>query len=125
MLKDRPGRDRAASFRLYFISIPLGDAKFVTKEGRSAGQPLILIRTRNLGRFVPKFLAPAEGWWPSATNWQGLIFYVGDDHLVRFSVFFVMVYFVFFCQSIFHGENCETKSAVLTANSSFFIFSKN
>ena len=44
MLKDRPGRDRAASFRLYFISIPLGDAKFVTKEGRSAGQPLILIR---------------------------------------------------------------------------------
>ena len=44
MLKDRPGRDRAASFRLYFISIPLGDAKFVTKEGRSAGQAPILIR---------------------------------------------------------------------------------
>ena len=43
MLKDRPGQDRAASFRLYFISIPLGDAKFVTKEGRSAGQAPILI----------------------------------------------------------------------------------
>ena len=24
--------------------------------------------TRNLGRYAPKFLAPAEGWWPSATN---------------------------------------------------------
>ena len=31
--------------------------------------------TRNLGRYAPKFLAPAEGWWPSATNWQGLIFF--------------------------------------------------
>ena len=30
----------------------------------------------------------------------------------------------FFCRSIFHGENCETKSAVLTTNSSFYIFSK-
>ena len=50
MLKDRPRRDRAASFRLYFISIPLGDAKFVTKEGRreaaaEAGQASILINT--------------------------------------------------------------------------------
>ena len=25
--------------------------------------------TRNLGRYAPKFLAPAEGWWPSATDW--------------------------------------------------------
>ena len=32
---------------------------------------------------------------------------------------------LFFCRSIFHGENRETKSAVLTANSSFYIFSKN
>ena len=59
-----------------FISIPMGDAKFVTKEGRRAvgGQPPILSRTRNLGRYAPKFLAPAEGWWPSATDWQGLFF---------------------------------------------------
>ena len=28
-----------------------------------------IIRTRNLGRYAPKFLAPAEGWWPSATKW--------------------------------------------------------
>ena len=30
--------------------------------------------TRNLGRCAPKFLAPAEGWWPSATSQQGLFF---------------------------------------------------
>ena len=26
------------------------------------------MNTRNLGRYAPKFLAPAEGWWPSATD---------------------------------------------------------
>ena len=31
--------------------------------------------SRNLGRYAPKFLAPAEGWWPSATDWQGLNFF--------------------------------------------------
>ena len=83
----------------------MGDAKFVTKEGRragaGAGQAPILIRTRNLGRYAPKFLAPAEGWWPLATDWQGLIFYVGDDHIVRFSMFFVVVYFVFSVKAFF------------------------
>ena len=54
----------------------------------------------------------------------GKFFYVGDDHLVRFSVLFVVVYLVFFCGSIFHGENCKTKSPVLTANSSFYFFKK-
>ena len=61
-----------------FISIPLGDAQFVTKKGREGkgreGQAPILSKTRNLGRYAPKFLAPAEGWWPSATDWQGLFF---------------------------------------------------
>ena len=31
-----------------FISIPMGDAKFVTKEGRRAGQPPILSRISKL-----------------------------------------------------------------------------
>ena len=56
-----------------FISIPMGDAKFVTKEKKGRrGRAPILSKTRNLGRYAPKFLAPAEGWWPSATDWQGL-----------------------------------------------------
>ena len=38
------------------------------------GHMTIYIYTRNLGRYAPKFLAPAEGWWPSATDWQGLFF---------------------------------------------------
>ena len=28
--------------------------------------------TRNLDPYAPKFLAPAEGWRPSTTDWQGL-----------------------------------------------------
>ena len=55
-----------------FISIPMGDAKFVTKKGRGGQAPIL--STRNLGRYAPKFLAPAEGWWPSATDWQGIFF---------------------------------------------------
>ena len=35
-----------------------------------------ILNTRNLGRYAPKFLAPAEGWWPSATDWQGLNFFI-------------------------------------------------
>ena len=31
----------------------------------------LYIYTRNLGHYAPKFLALAEGWWPSATDWQG------------------------------------------------------
>ena len=27
-----------------------------------------ILVTRNLGRYAPKFLAPAEGWWPSASQ---------------------------------------------------------
>ena len=45
------------------------------------------ILTRNLGRYAPKFLAPAEVWWPSATDWQGLfIFFLGGG--VKFYFFF-------------------------------------
>ena len=62
----------------------------------------VISNTRNLGRYAPKFLAPAEGWWPSATDWQGLnFFYVGDDHLFCFSMFFVVVYFVFSVKAFF------------------------
>ena len=28
-----------------------------------------------MGRYAPKFLAAVEGWWPLATDWQGLIFF--------------------------------------------------
>ena len=34
-----------------------------------------ILWTRNLGRYAPKFLAPAEGWWPSTTDWQGFNFF--------------------------------------------------
>ena len=130
-----------------FISIPMGDAKFVTKEKRRGRAP-ILSKTRNLGRYAPKFLAPAEGWWPSATDWQGLNFFLHwknwkflkmfcknlCDKVSKIrnwrwpscSFFHALCCGVlcFFCQSIFHGENHETKSAVLTTNSSFFFFFK-
>ena len=62
----------------------MGDAKFVTKERR--GLPPILSKTRNLGRYAPKFLAPAEGWWPSATNWQGLFIFFGGG-----LIFFIQI----------------------------------
>merc|ERR1712002_852297 len=30
---------------------------------------LQILKTRNSGRYATLFLAPAEGWWPSATKW--------------------------------------------------------
>ena len=30
---------------------------------------IVILNTRNLGRYATLFLAPAEGWWPSATKW--------------------------------------------------------
>ena len=35
---------------------------------------------------------------------------IGDCHLLHFSVLFIVVYSVFFCWCIFHGENHKTKS---------------
>ena len=43
-----------------------------------------------MGRYAPKFLAPGEGWWPSATDWQGLfIFFLGGGGLIFFFKFFL------------------------------------
>ena len=76
------------------------------------------LKTRNLGRYAPKFLAPAEGWRPLATDWQGLNFFlVGDDHLVRFFVFFAVVYFVFSVNAFFMKK-------IAKQNRLFRIFSK-
>ena len=44
------------------------------RERETVSAVSLLSETRNLGRYAPKFLAPAEGWWPSATGWWGLIF---------------------------------------------------
>ena len=68
------------------------------------------------------YVEKIENFWKcfakiSVTKFQKLK--IGDDHLVSFSMFFVVVYFVFFCRSIFHGENCKTKSAILTEKSLF------
>ena len=60
------------------------------REGKGRrGRAPILSKTRNLGRYAPKFLAPAEGWWPSATDWQGLNFFTLE----------MTILFVFPCSS--------------------------
>ena len=47
------------------------------RERETVSAVSLLLETRNLGRYAPKFLAPAEGWWPSATDWQGLFIFFG------------------------------------------------